>query len=328
MQSLYSVNDVKEMIEQGKKLILAGDESLLSQLPEGNWIGGTIPYFMTEKGGELNMEKIFVNELPSYVKRIALATYGEDSIKKIYNDAPDNGLSVIIIPAGSPIHLSFALEAPGYENFAMKPLIGWVSGINLDNPGNAKAKVFFGGTGKVFDNKAVVMHIDLPDTKYAEINIVNIFKQGSGDSITFDGNGFTVKDVNINGEKMNFADYIESAGLDIKLPLVANYSGAMINTSFQEVDKAEKKVVFYAPVFKGFEYKLAAPVTDYVAEFTQKMPTGDVDNIFFSCNCILNYLYSELEGKSTSGVTGPITFGEVAYQLVNQTLVYVTINDA
>ena len=45
----------------------------------------------------------------------------------------------------------------------------------------------------------------------------------------------------------------------------------------------------------------------------------------FSCNCILNYLYGELEGKVTEGMYGPVTFGEIAYQLLNQTLVYVRI---
>ncbi|WP_340301592.1 DUF6976 family protein [Roseobacter sp. HKCCD5988] len=29
----------------------------------------------------------------------------------------------------------------------------------------------------------------------------------------------------------------------------------------------------------------------------------------YSCNCILNYLYGEMEGKSVSGFTGPMTFG-------------------
>ncbi len=47
--------------------------------------------------------------------------------------------------------------------------------------------------------------------------------------------------------------------------------------------------------------------------------------ILFSCNCILNFVYSNLEGLKTGQMVGPITFGEVAYQLVNQTLVYLTI---
>lgn len=328
MQTLFSLKDVIAMIRQGKKLVLAGEENLLRELPDGHWIGGTIPYFMSEKGGEFNTDKIFVNELPDYVKRIKVGTYSEESISNIYTDAFPNGISIVIIPASSPVHLSFALNAPGFNNFAMTPLIGWISGINLAEAGKTKAKVFFGEKYKVHDNHAVVMHAELPQNKYAEINIVNIFKQGSGDVITFDSNGFSAVNANINGVKTNFADYVKKNNIDTKLPLVANYSGAMINISFQAVNEAEKKVDFYAPVFKGVEYKLAVPVGDYVSEFTKRMPTGDVKNIFFSCNCILNYLYSELEGKSTGGVTGPITFGEIAYQLLNQTLAYVTIRDA
>ena len=111
------------------------------------------------------------------------------------------------------------------------------------------------------------------------------------------------------------------------LPLVADYCGAMVNTSFQNVDPVKKKVDFYAPVFKGIQYKLAAPVTDYVTSFVKQMPTTAEDKILFSCNCILNYLYSGLEGKRTGSVTGPITFGEIAYQLLNQTMAYVVIDD-
>jgi hypothetical protein len=46
-------------------------------------------------------------------------------------------------------------------------------------------------------------------------------------------------------------------------------------------------------------YKLANPVADYVTCFNQQLVREDVDSICFSCNCILNFLYSELEGKHT-----------------------------
>ena len=169
------------------------------------------------------------------------------------------------------------------------------------------------------------MHVTLPPHKYADIGIVNIFSQGEGDVITFPEDGFSVTDAFINGEKRNFVEYVKEKKLDIRFPLVANYYGAMINISFQNIDEEQKKVNFYAPVFKGVEYKQAAPVGDYVTRFTAEMPQVG-DQIAFSCNCILNYLYSELEGKQT-GVYGPMTFGEIAYQLLNQTMAYVTIND-
>ena len=43
---LYSVEKVKDLINEGRVLALAGDERVLLQLPQGAWIGGTIPYFI------------------------------------------------------------------------------------------------------------------------------------------------------------------------------------------------------------------------------------------------------------------------------------------
>jgi hypothetical protein len=82
-------------------------------------------------------------------------------------------------------------------------------------------------------------------------------------------------------------------------------------------------------VFEDVTYKIAKPIDDFIEAFKRQIPQqGGVDNLVFSCNCILNYLYAELEGKKTANFTGPITFGEIAYQLLNQTLAYLTIEDA
>ncbi len=40
---------------------------------------------------------------------------------------------------------------------------------------------------------------------------------------------------------------------------------------------------------------------------------------------MLNYLYGELEGRRTGAVVGPMTYGEIGYQLLNQTLVYIEV---
>ena len=172
------------------------------------------------------------------------------------------------------------------------------------------------------------MHIGLPTDRQANINIVNILRQGTGDAITFREDGFTAVEAQVNGVSRNFAEYLAEKGTDTRLPLVADYSGAMVNTSFQQVDTSLKKVSFYAPVFRGVEYKVAAPVADYVSAFERHLPRSASQAITFSCNCILNYLYSNLEGKRTGKVMGPITFGEIAYQLLNQTLAYVTIQES
>jgi hypothetical protein len=171
------------------------------------------------------------------------------------------------------------------------------------------------------------MHAALPETHAAEVGIFNIFEQGDGDTIAFPATGFQAREVSINGVETNYAQYISEKRLDTRLPLVADYYGAKVNVSFQSVDATKQEVQFYAPVFAGLSYKHARPIENYVQQFTSHLPTKLSRQIVFSCNCILNYLYSELEGKQTGGITGPMTFGEVAYQLLNQTMVYLTIND-
>jgi hypothetical protein len=323
---LYHLDEVCDQIRQGKRLLLAGDEALLKQLPEGQWIAGTIPYFMAESGGVCTKDQIFVTELPSYIKKATISYYTKDSIANINKDGAVNGFSVIIIPAFSPTHYTFALNAHQFEGFATNQLIGWISGNHLDDLGQAVPKVFFGPRQEVLEDGAVVMHVELPADKYVELNILNIFKPGDGDSIFFLEDGFSASEALVNGEKKDLVDYLIENNIDSKLPLVADYCGAMINTSFKEINHTPKIVHFYAPVFKGVEYKLAAVADDYVASFKRLLPSN-VDSIVFSCNCILNYLYSGLEGKQTSGVVGPITFGEIAYQLLNQTMAYIVIGD-
>lgn len=324
---LIGLQEVREKIDSGKKLLLAGDETLLRQLPAGNWIAGTIPYFMSDSGGVFSRDRIFVTEMPDYIKDFHIKVYDEKTMADVYRDGLDNGFSIMIVPAFSTTHLSFSLNAPNYEDFATRLLLGWVAGVELKCIDDHKPKVIAGTNCELMENGAVVTHVSLPKNQYADLKIINIFEQGKGDTITFLEDGFSAVDVFVNGERQNFADYLINKKFDTRFPLTANYTGAKINVSFRKIDEKNKRVDFYAPVFKGMTYKLAAPVEDYVARFIRQVPDISPDNIFFSCNCILNYLYSELEGKKTEGFTGPFTFGEIAFQLLNQTLVYVTIND-
>lgn len=321
---MYSVEEIGQLIANGKKLLLAGDENLLGKLPKGDWIGGSTPYFMSDKGGIITKEKIYANILPDYVSNIKIKTYDIASIKDVYKDCYDNGFSVIIIPAFSETHLSFAINAPDYKDFAVHPMIGWISGYYLGDSG-ANAKSFAGNQSSASTKDAVVMHIELPKGKYADLDIINLFSQGDGDVLEFEESGFTAKDVYVNGTKMNFANYLKAKGIDTRLPLVADYNSVMINISIQNV--ATDKVDFYAPVFKGIQYKFASPVSNYIDAFKAVLANKNDVCPTFSCNCILNFLYSELEGKSTGDITGPITFGEIGYQLLNQTLVTLDIKD-
>lgn len=321
---MYTIDELSHLINQGKTFFLAGDEDALKKLPRGQWIAGTIPYFMSDTGGLVTKEKIFATEVPSYAAGITIKSYDETSVANVYKEAPRNGFSMIIIPALTNIHLSFANNAPDYQDFASRPLVGWISGVNLNDLGKITPKVFNGLTGEISETKAIVMQVELSSEYVAEIGIVNIFEQGSSDTIEFTESGFSAKEAKINGVKTNFAEYCVKNNIDVKLPLVADYAGAMINVSFQNIDGENKKVEFYAPVFTGVQYKQASAISNYINSFTESLPKNS-DQILFSCNCILNFLYSELEGKKTAEITGPITFGEVAYQLLNQTMVYLNI---
>lgn len=327
MKKLISIEEVSQKILNGEQLILAGDENLLKKLPEGKWIAGTIPYFMGDDGGVFTKEKIFVDEVPGFAEETKIEMYDENSIKNIAHDYFENGYSVIILPAFTQIHKSFAENSNDYEGLFNNPLVGWISGIDLKDLNKITPKVLNGENSKISESDAVVIHIKLPETKTPKLDIINLFDQGDGDVITFPSTGFTTKDCFVNNERKNFVDYLKEKNIDTKLPLVANYYGAMINTSFSNLDEEKKEVSLYAPVFDGIEYKIAKPVENYIASFNDSISNLNI-NPAFTCNCILNYLYSELEGKKTSDITGPITFGEIAYQLLNQTMVYLNIEEA
>jgi hypothetical protein len=322
---LLTVAETRALIQSGSCLLLAGDEALLSQLPAGSWIGGTIPYFMTADGGTTSRDLIYVDQLPSEVTYAGVSTYEPDELHCIPADGFANGFSVVILPANSEAHLRYAAEAPDYPGLFDRPVVGWVSGVHLDDLGQVSPKVFAGGGGTSSDRHAVVLHAALPAGSLASANIVNLFSQGEGPTLTFDETGFVQAKVNVDGVPQELASYLQQIDHDVRLPLVADYFGANVNVSFQRVPDDGGPVELYAPVFSGIDYKLAAPVSDYVSEFAAKLPSS-AGSPAFSCNCVLNYLYSELEGKKTGNIGGPMTFGEIAFQLLNQTLVYLTIH--
>lgn len=321
---LLPVKEVCDLIETGATMLIAGDEQSLGQLPMGNWIGGTIPYFMSHEGGTVDRERLFVNILPESMKIFDAKLSDSESLSSIYEDGPAKGVSFIIIPASSSVHFEFAARSHTYPGYLSRPVVGWVSGVHLSDLDTAQPRVFDGRTLCSSVEHAAILHAELVGNHDARIDIINLFEQGDGDVLTFDDTGFEATTVRVNGEKVSLAEYLKKGSVDLRLPLVAEYYGANINVSFQGVDEASGRVSFYAPVFAGMEYRIARPVGDYAREFAGAMPE-EVRSSVFSCNCILNFLYGDLEGKKTGGARGPMTFGEIAYQLLNQTFVYIEI---
>ena len=327
MKSVTTVEEISNLIRSGKKLAVAGDEALLAKLPRGQWVGGTIPYFMSEEGGLCSHDKLQFALLPEFVSSISIRMYGADELEKIPTGYAANGFTRLIVPAGSAAHQRFAQECSTWPGVFDQPLVGWIAGVDLKDLGKVQARVFNGETGEASTEKAVALHATLQDGTAARAHILNLFQQSNGETISFPTAGFVVTDALINGEKKNFANWVTEKSIDTKLPLVADYLGAMVNVSFQSVDRDGGKVHLYAPVFPGVEYKIASPVGDYESEFRKELEKRNV-HPYFSCNCILNYLYANLEGKRTGEIVGPITFGEIAYMLLNQTLVYLTFEKA
>lgn len=321
---LHSRAEAEALIRTGRFLALAADEALLRKLPPGNWIGGTSPYFVGNQGGLMSRDLVHVTELAGADTAATLKEYDRGSLPGIAGDAPENGFTVVIIPAQSDLHREYASGADAYPGMFLTPIVGWISGVHLDDLGKATPKVVNGRTGKVSDAMAVAIHVPLPPGQLAMIHILNLFHPGAGDVLTFPADGFTVTDCFVNGRPAVFSDYVLKNKLDLSRPLVADYNGARVNTSFQSVE--EGAVHFYAPVFTGVDYRHAAPVGDYVQEL-DALAQGLPAKPRFACNCILNYVYGQLEGRKTGDLTGPVTFGEIGYQLLNQTLVYLEIED-
>jgi hypothetical protein len=320
---LYSRDEVAKLITAGKRLLLAGDERLLHGLPNGEWIGGTIPYFMASGGGVHTADAIFATELPPCAG-VAIKRYEVAELPSLAADHPGHGFTLLLIPAFSDVHQAFAKNVADFPGVFDRPLVGWISGVALEDIGKVAPKVFDGMSGSSSDNEAVAMHVELHEHDTVTVDIINLFKPGSGDRISFSADGFAANDALVNGAATNFARYLTEHAADTRLPLVADYNGAMINVSIRLVDAGAGTVDFYAPVFSGIDYRIAAPVDDYVASFSAQLdPAAPAPA--FACNCVLNYVYAGLEGRSTRPITGPMTFGEIAYMLLNQTAVYLTL---
>jgi len=323
MNTLVSLDEAQRLVASGRPLLFAGDEKLLAALPPGPWMGGTIPYFMSDQGGVQTSEQLFVTTFPDFVREVTVRLYQPETMSSIPAGYPANGASFIILPGGSRAHVEFAQSGSGWKGLFDRPIVGWVAGVDLEDLGKVAPQVFNGLTGERSGDAAAVMHVSLALGHSATVDILNLFSQGDGDALGFLEDGFQATEVLVNGKREGFAAYLARTGADTRLPLVADYQGAMVNISFQAVDQASGQVTLYAPVFAGVTYRLARPLAqDYATAFQRELSARAVAPAF-ACNCILNYLHGDLKGKHTGGMTGPMTFGEVAYMVLNQTMVYV-----
>jgi hypothetical protein len=322
---LATVAEISSLIIDGRILLLAGDETLLANLPAGTWIAATCGNFMTAKSGTARGGLIFYTDLTEDAESVTIERLDATALPGLAAKYPANGFALLIVPGMSSLLQDFAQNAADYKDIYTSPLAGWVSAVDHTTSPSAVPKIF-ARTAEGFTDHAAIMYVALPDTKIARLDIINLFSPNKSVALEFDENGFAATNCRINGRITNLYSYLAEQNIDIKLPLIADYNGALLNVAIKTVDSGTGTVTFYGPVFKNIVYRFADPLPDYAAAFQDALAEA-ADATPVACwNNILNFLYAGLEGKSTAPFFGPTSFGEIAYTLLNQTLVYLTID--
>lgn len=168
---LYTLKETIGLIEKKKLLVIAGNDELLKQLPDGNWIGGCNPYMIDKNGGKCTTEHLIVKDFTESAVDFNFKTYTENDIKNVTTDAYDNSVIFVILPVFSKIHYEFALYAPTFENQYLNPMIGWISGGTPENTAPGVATAYVGN--KRYTDRGVVLHMKLPDDKIGRVEIIS-----------------------------------------------------------------------------------------------------------------------------------------------------------
>ena len=316
---LKSWNDTVALINSGKLLHIAGAQALLRKLPKGNWIGGSSEYWAKNSNQPVSGEQLLVFELD--FDTFCIKTYTENTIETFTDDTYSNGFSIVIIPAETKVLHAYAKNSPNYKDIFIKNVVGWIAGTKTEDP----PVVVNGQTGEVLTNEAVILSVSLPEEKMATVKVVNIFTADENSPIIeFTEESFFTKTFLVNKKEEVIVDYAKEHNINLQLPFVAEYSGSEVNTSI--VNIADDKVItFGAPLFKGITYRFAKPMGEYSKVFVERISNIEDKDCLFSCNCISNMLHGDLQKYDLGGFYGPYVYGEIAYQLVNQTLVYLQI---
>ncbi len=324
MSIILTLAETEALVRAGKKLFIAGEADLLRRLPKGQWIGGTASHFVGQDGGVCGAGKLCVQEIWKQDYNISIRVYGVDDLPKIPNDAFGNGYSIIFLPFHSPVHLKYATDVPEYENIFLHPIVGFVASVDPFGPKDVIPMVINGMTGEMTSECAMVMHVELPPTEIAKVGIINVYEiDPNGPTIVFEKTGVTANEAIINGVRQPLAPFLKAeAPGEI---LIADYMGTNINVDIQHVPDDESEVSFYGPVFRGIHYRFIRHDVDYSQKIRNQAQQWNGKNVVYAFNCISNYLNFKLEGEKLGPFTGPCTFGEVAYQILNGTLAYMLI---
>jgi len=81
---LATIQEANEIIRRGTCLTIAGSQESLSQLRRGNWIGGSIPYFMTRAAGALcDRTRVYIDEIQLPVSAWKIQAYTSAGLRRL-----------------------------------------------------------------------------------------------------------------------------------------------------------------------------------------------------------------------------------------------------
>jgi len=329
------------MIGEGRVLLLAGAEADLATLPPGCWIGGTVGYFATPQGGVAAKGTVFYTDFTALTDGASWRSFGAGDIDEIASHYPANGFALVIIPGFSKLLGHVAGRIMEYDGLYNVPLMGWVSAVALDGlpetmpPDRPKS---FAGGPQAENERAAVLYVSLPARYFAQLHIANLFTPGTGPEIRFLKSGQVQDgDCLIGGTRTNLARYMAAQKIDRRLPLVADHEGALLNVAILTKDVSKGSVTFLAPVSTALTYRFAELIVDYEAEFVQAAAEIELAKAAHACICVLHYYFAGLAGAMDmrevsllklpgTDITAPVTFGQIAYTILNQTFTCLTIS--
>ena len=325
---LYTKQEVIDFINNGRVMLLTGSKKALSDLPKGNWIGGTSYYFVDTVGKEGSDDKIFVDDFTLVAQNCKTAVYDETNIKDIAKNGFKNGFVVVVLPIDSKVYYTFANNALSYEKMFNNPVVGYISATKMEDYGKKSPMTATGIDGKLTNSLASVLYIELPDFLAARAEIENFDTiDTKSPKIVFPKDGFVQSDCIIDGKPSNIAEFFEytiKPRLGGYTQMITSQSGALINRDVKIVDTKKGEVTFFSPVSAGDEYYLVDNGADYLSMFNRSLGSKRCD-VLTCFSCVSYFFGGKFEGKSVCK-NGIYAFGEIGYQLLNKTIVTLEID--
>jgi hypothetical protein len=94
---------------------------------------------MTSEGGLQTAERLFVTELPLGADA-TIRRHGASSLGGLAADHPGHGFTILLVPAFSDVHTEYAKNALHYPGIFDRPVVGWISGVALQDIGKVTDK--------------------------------------------------------------------------------------------------------------------------------------------------------------------------------------------